>query len=778
MTKRVAPPAVITGRPLDIVSIGGGPAGLYLGILMKKADPRHRVRVYERNKPDDTFGFGVVFSDATLSHLRAADPESYDEITAAFSHWDDIETHVHGEVFTSTGHGFSGLGRKSLLGILQRRAHALGVELEFEKNIEDPELVRREADVVLGADGVNSLVRTRYAATLRPEVGLRKNRFVWLGTTREFPAFTFYFRKNEHGLFRVHAYQYSKLPETEGGPRSTFIVECTEETWQRSGLHEGDEDATLAYCEKLFAKELDGHPLVKNRSIWRAFPTVRLGRWRHENVVMLGDAVHTAHFSIGSGTKLALEDSIALAEALRSPKFLEDHDVGAALDAYEASRRPQVESVQRAAQVSMEWFEETERYFDRLTPLQFTFSMLTRSLRITHETLRQRDPKLMEQVDRAFEAAANAQSGASAESSKKPVPPMFTPFKLRGLVLENRIVVSPMCQYSADDGLVDDWHLVHLGSRALGGAGLVMTEMTDVSREGRITPGCAGLYAPEHVVAWKRVVDFVHANSAAKIGVQLAHAGRKGSTKKLWEGVDDPLPSGNWPLIAPSALPYKVGSQVPKPMDRADMDRVRHDFVRATELATSAGFDLLELHCAHGYLLGTFLSPLTNQRTDEYGGSLEARLRYPLEIFAAVRAVWAENKPISVRISAHDWSDGGVLPEDAVAIAKAFREAGADIIDVSAGQTVADEKPVYGRLFQTPFADRIRLEANVPTMTVGNISSWADVNAILAAGRADLCVLARAHLYDPYWTRHAAYEQGYALPWPLQYQSTKSFTPH
>jgi anthraniloyl-CoA monooxygenase len=748
---------------VKIVSIGGGPAGLYLAILMKKADPRHDITVIERNRADDTFGFGVVFSDATLEGLGDCDPESYAEITRSFAHWDDIDIHYNGAVVTSTGHGFSGLSRQAMLQILQRRAASLGVTLEFEKEVTDL-APYRDADLILAADGVNSWIRTKYAEHFEPSVEQRRNKFVWLGTTRPFPAFTFYFKENESGLFRVHAYQYERN-------HSTFIVECTEETWRRAGLDRASEDDTLAYCETLFAKELDGHRLIKNRSLWRNFPTIRAKNWHYKNIVLMGDAVHTAHFSIGSGTKLALEDSIALADALKT-----HGDIPTALAAYETARKPAVDSVQRAAQVSLEWFEETERYFGKMEPEQFAYSMLTRSLRITHSNLKLRDPEFVAKIDRWFAAGAANQSGVNVPADPPP-PPMFTPFRLRDMVLANRVVVSPMCQYSAEDGMPNDWHLVHLGSRAVGGAGLVMAEMTDVSRDARISPGCTGLYKPEHVDAWRRVVDFVHANSPAKIGVQLAHAGRKGSTRKLWEGIDEPLLTGNWPLLAASPIPYLPQSQTPQPMDRADMDRVRDDFVRAARLAEDAGFDIIEVHFAHGYLLATFLSPLTNKRTDEYGGALENRMRFPLEVFTAVRAAWPKHKPISVRISATDWMSGGFTPDDAVAVARRLKEAGCDIVDVSAGQTVPDAKPAYGRLFQTPFADRVRHEADMPTMTVGNISSYADVNSILAAGRADLCVLARGHLYDPYWTRHAAYEQGYDLPWPPQYISTRSFTP-
>jgi len=748
---------------VKLVSIGGGAAGLYFALLMKKADPARDVLVVERNRADDTFGFGVVFSDATLENFAEADRETYEAISRSFAHWDDIDIHYRGEVLTSTGHGFSGMSRQLLLDILQRRCAELGVKLHFQVEVGDL-AAYADADLVLAADGVNSFIRSRYAEHFRPQVDWRPNKFVWLGTTFPFPAFTFIFKESEHGLWRVHAYRYNES-------MSTFILETTDQTWRNAGLDQADEDQTLAFAERLFAEELRGHRLLKNRSLWRNFPTVKNGCWHHGNLVLVGDAAHTAHFSIGSGTKLAMEDAIALAQALQR-----HGEVKKALVAYEEERRPQVESLQRAAQVSLEWFEQTERYYGRLEPIQFAMSLLTRSLRVTHENLKVRDPRFVATVDRWFASQAERQARVSVPAAPAP-PPMFTPFRLRDLVLPNRVVVSPMCQYSAEDGTPNDWHLVHLGSRALGGAGLVITEMTDVSREGRISPGCTGMYKPEHVAAWKRIVDFVHANSPAKIGMQLAHAGRKGSTKKLWEGIDEPLPAGNWPIISASAIPYYPHSQVPKPMDRSDMDAVRDDFVRAARMAEEAGFDLLELHFAHGYLLASFLSPLTNTRADEYGGALPNRARYPLEVFDAVRAVWPARKPLSVRISATDWLEGGATPDDAVELAKRLKARGCDIVDVSAGQTVPDQKPVYGRLYQTPFADRIRHEAEMPTMTVGNIASWADVNSIVAAGRADLCVLARAHLYDPYWTRHAAYEQGYELPWPDQYVLVKGFTP-
>ena len=747
---------------MKVAIVGAGPAGLYLAILLKRDDPNHRVTVYERNRLQDAFGFGVVFSDETLENVGEADPETNQAMAAAAARWDDIEIHYRGSVTRSTGHRFSGVARKTLLGLLAKRAQSLGVGFQQQREIKDAADCG-PADLVVAADGVASLLRDSLSDQFRPQLDWRQNRFVWLGTTRPFLAFTFYFKRSPVGLWRAHAYQYAP-------GHSTFIVEAREETWRASGLKEDDEPATVAYLEQLFKEELHGHRLLANRSIWRRFPTVRNASWHAGNVVLLGDAAHTAHFSVGSGTKLAMEDAIALAAALKTKGSIPE-----ALAGYEAGRRPAVESLQRAAQASLEWFESVERY-EELEPIQFAFSLLTRSLRITHENLRLRDPELVAQVNRWFAAESAKQSGHPVPLDPCP-PPLFTPYRLRDLVLPNRVVVSSMCQYRAEDGLPNDWHLVHLGSRAIGGAGLVMTEMTDVSREGRISPGCAGMYLEAHVAAWQRIVEFVHRESEARIGIQLAHAGRKGSTKVLWEGEDQPLAAGNWPLIAASPLPYLPHSQTPREMTRADMDQVRADFVRATRMSDMAGFDLLELHLAHGYLLASFISPLTNRRTDEYGGSLANRMRFPLEIIAAVRAEWPDAKPLSVRISAVDWAPGGMEAHDAVDVARLVVAAGADIVDVSAGQTVPDARPVYGRQFQTPFSDRIRHEAGVPTMTVGNISSAADVNTILAAGRADLVVLARAHLYDPYWTRHAASDLGYPLPWPPPYATLDRYTP-
>ncbi len=746
---------------MRIVAIGGGPAGLYAAILLKKADPRHDILVLERNRFDDTFGFGVVFSEATQENLQQADAGTFDAMAQRSARWDDIDIHYHGTLLRSTGHGFSGLSRRALLDILAGRARELGVKIEIGADVQDP-TPYLGADLVLAADGAHSALRDRFTHAFEPSIDWRPNRFVWLGTTRPFPAFTFYFKADVHGLWRVHAYQYEQ-------GHSTFIVEAREETWRAACMDGASEDDTIRFCEELFADELEGHRLERNRSVWRQFGTVRNAHWHHRNIVLLGDAAHTAHFSVGSGTKLAMEDAIVLTRTLGQHASL-----GEALAAYEAERRPVVESLQRAAQVSLEYFENTERYM-RLEPVQFAFNLLTRSLRITHDNLRVRDPRFVADVDRWF--AATAARAAGVDDPPSPPPPLFTPFRLRDLLLENRVVVSPMCQYTAEDGTPNDWHLVHLGARAIGGAALVFTEMTDVTREGRISPGCTGMYKAEHVRAWKRIVDFVHRSSRAKIGLQLGHAGRKAATKRMWEGDNQPLEMGAWPIMGASPIPYFPHSQVPRQMTRADMTGVRDAFARAARMGNDAGFDILELHFAHGYLLASFISPLTNQREDEYGGSLERRMRFPLEVFDAVRTAWPAGKPISIRISAVDWAPGGLESADAVQVARLFKDHGCDIIDVSAGQTVPDQAPVYGRLFQTPFADRIRYEAGIPVMTVGNISSYTDVNTILAAGRADLCVLARAHLWDPYWTRHAAYALGWMVDWPDQYESLDRYKP-
>ncbi|MEX0731252.1 MAG: bifunctional salicylyl-CoA 5-hydroxylase/oxidoreductase [Aquisalimonadaceae bacterium] len=748
---------------MKIRIIGGGPAGLYLAVLMKKNNPDHDIQIYERNRPDDTFGFGVVFSDETLGQFLEYDERSYRAITQQFAYWDEIDVHVGDQMVRSGGHGFCGMSRKDLLLLLQTRARELGVGLNFEVEIKDPAQLG-DADLIVAADGINSRIREQHREHFRPRIDERPNKFVWLGTTRPLDTFTFIFRQTEHGLFQVHAYRYND-------ELTTWIVETTDETWRRAGLDKASEADTVAFCEQLFADDLDGHRLISNRSIWRNFPTIKCERWVHDNIVIMGDAAHTAHFSIGSGTKMAMEDAIHLFEAFRG----HPNDVGAALAAYEEGRQEEVSILQHAAQVSLEWFEHTPRYLG-MNALQLTFSLLSRSKRITYDNLRLRDQGFVDTVDRWFADQVREQFGFDVDAGR-PVPPMFQPFRLRRMELANRVVVSPMCQYSARDGFPNDWHFQHLTSRAIGGAGLVFTEMTDVSEEGRITPGCTGMYLDEHVPAWRRITDFVHTHTRARICMQLAHAGPKASTCLPWQGkgMDYPLPEGNWPIMAASAIPYREESQRPKAMDRDDMDKVIRDFAAAAQRAEQAGFDMIEIHMAHGYLLSSFITPLMNRRDDEYGGSIENRMRFPLEVFDAVRAVWPQDKPISVRISATDWMENlAVTGDDAVTVASMLREHGVDIVDVSAGQTSVKARPVYGRMFQTPFADQVRHEAGIATIAVGNISSADQINTIVAAGRADLVALARPHLADPYFTLHAAAHYGVKdQHWPPQYAAGK-----
>ncbi len=745
---------------MRIACLGGGPAGLYFAISMKLHDPSHEVVVVERNRPDDTFGWGVVLSDETLDNLAANDAVSASRIREHFAYWDDIAVIHNGVRTVSTGHGFCGIGRRQLLILLQQRARELGVELRFESDVPEERIdeLRREFDLVLAADGLNSRTRQRYAEHFEPDIEVRACKFVWLGTHQTFnDAFTFLFEKTEHGWVWAHAYQFD-------ADTATFIVECSEPTWRAFGFGEMSKEQSIATCERIFARHLGGHALMSNAhhirgSAWINFPRVLCERWSFDNVVLMGDAAATAHFSIGSGTKLALESAIALADYLHS-----EPDMASAFARYEEERRTEVLRLQSAARNSTEWFEQVERYLD-LDPVQFNYSLLTRSQRISHENLRLRDPQWLASAERWFQARAGNEGSSR--------PPMFAPYQLRDMTLTNRVVVSPMAQYKAVDGCPTDWHFVHYAERAKGGAGLVYTEMTCVSPEGRITPGCPGFYAPEHEATWKRLCDFVHAETPAKLCAQIGHSGPKGSTQLGWQEMDAPLPEGNWPIMAASAVPWSPRNQTPKAMDRNDMDRVCDAFVAAARMADRAGFDMLEVHAAHGYLLSSFITPLTNRRDDEYGGSLANRMRYPLEVIRAVRRAWPAHKPLSVRISANDWvGDEGVTPDDAVEIARLLQAAEVDIVDVSAGQTSTRARPRYGRMFQTPFSDRIRNETGMATMAVGNIYQADHVNSILMAGRADLVCLARPHLADPYWTLHAAAGIGDTeCDWPAPYRA-------
>jgi len=745
--------------------IGGGPAGLYFAILTKQSRPDAEVNVIERNHANDTFGFGIVLSDETLDNLRQADEPSYREIAANFAYWDDIYTHYQGKVLKSSGHGFSGIRRLSLLQILQRRAAKLDVRMRF--HAEDAGVhAHRGADLILGADGINSGVREQLKAHFRPTSEMRPNRFVWLGAKTTLPGFTYSFRENELGVWNLHAYMYAQ-------GECTLVIETTNEAFLASGLGVEDEQATAAYVARLFGEELNGAPVLVNRSFWRQFPVVRCATWHHDNVVLVGDAAHTAHWSIGSGTKLALEDAIALHRAV----LRHGHDARAALEAYEVERRPEAERITHSASTSLQFFENVRRFWN-MDPVQFNFALMSRSKQITYENLRKRDAGVIRDVDAWWTKHVSQQEHIRLPADFAAPPPMFSPLGLRGMTTMNRVVVSPMCQYCAEDGTPTDWHFVHYGSRAVGGAGLMFTEMTCVARDARISNGCTGMYQPEHVACWQRIVQFVHIHTDCKIALQLGHAGRKGSTQLGWEEMDRPLPSGNWPIIAASALPYYPGvSQAPRAMTRKDMERVRREFVAAAQMGIACGFDMLELHMAHGYLLASFISPITNRRTDEYGGSLENRMRFPLEVFDACRKAWPDEKPMSVRISAADWIPGGNTGEDGVEIARLFKAHGCDLIDVTTGQTDPASKPVYGRMFQATFAEQIRNDAGIATMAVGAITTADQVNTLIASGRADLCALARPHLADPYFTFHAAAEyqaMGYPLEgtsWPKQYLS-------
>ena len=700
---------------MKIIILGAGPAGLYCGLLIKKANPAHEITILERNPADVTYGWGVVFSDRTLASFQRADYKTYEQIRDQFVIWDTINVRYRGETIRCGGHVIASISRKHLLNILQRRCSELGITLRFGCEINDLADLP-EYDLLIAADGLNSIVRKKYSAHFKPNLKLGKARYIWLGAQKVLDAFTFIFRENKHGLFQVHAYPFS-------GTICTFIVECDEETWLNAGLDKADEAESIAYCEQLFVDDLGGATLLSNNSKWISFPTLKTQHWHHQDTVLLGDSAHTAHFSIGSGTKLAMEDAIALASSIDQHSDLET-----ALNEYELERKPVVEVFQRAAQESQTYFETIKRYLV-LDPMQFTFQLLTRSGRISYDDLRLRDAHFGDAVNRWYMHKASGSHTIVAP------PPMFVPLRLRELMLPNRVVLLQRSDHPQPQ--VDRKGLSPLGT----GVGLVMTAITAVSAEGRITPECPGMYDKDHVAAWAQIVEAVHTHSSAKIAIQLGHAGRRGSTRPRSQGLDRPLREGNWPLISASPVSYTSWSQVPKEMDRADMERVCLDFVHTAQMAQEAGFDLLQLHFAHGYLLSSFLSPLTNLRCDEYGGDLERRMCFPLEVFDAVRAVWPEHKPISVALSVNDYTKGGFTIEDAVVVARTFKAHGCDLVNILAGQTTPDSEPAYGSGFLTPLSDRVRNEAGIPTMVGGYLTTSDEVNTILAAGRADLCIM-------------------------------------
>ena len=742
---------------MKISVIGGGPGGLYFALLAKKAWPRLDITVYERNRPDDTFGFGVVFSDQTLDTFKAYDTVTYERIRRRFAYWGDVDVVYKGQVMRSGGNGFCGCSRVALLNILQDRARELGVQMKFQRDVESLEEFP-DSDVIVVADGINSRIREKYKDHFQPSVDLRPNKFTWLGSTKPLDAFKYFFRETPQGIILAHCYQYED-------DRSTWVMETDETTWRNFGFDRMGEQEMTSALEEIFSAELEGHPLIANRSIWRNFPNITNKTWIKDNAVLVGDAKATAHFSIGSGTKLAMEDAIALYECLAKEK-----DVRGALRLYDTARREEVEKTQHAANVSLAWFEHMKRYWG-MEPQQFAFGVMSRSKQITWENLELRDPRFVREIHRWF-AEKTRNLGFDIDLDNPPVP-MFTPFRLRDMVVENRVVVSPMDQYCAVDGVPGDWHFVHLGSRAVGGAGLVYVEMTCPSPEARISPGDTGLWNEEQRDAFKRIVQFCKAHSKAKMCMQLGHSGRKGSTQLGWERMDHPLEAGNWPVVSASPIPYYEGiSPVPREIQEDDMKKIVDDFVRSTRYADQAGFDMLEIHMAHGYLLASFISPLTNRRTDAYGGSIENRMRFPLEVWKACRKAFNERKPMSVRISASDWAPGGLSGEDLIALTRMLKAAGCDLIDCSSGQTVPYQKPVYGRMYQAPFSDWVRNEVGIATMTVGAVTSADQVNTLLAAGKADLVALARPHLANPYFTLQAsAWYQHTGQFWPPQYLS-------
>ncbi|WP_162128431.1 oxidoreductase [Flavobacterium phycosphaerae] len=738
---------------MKIAVIGGGPGGLYFSILTKKAMPDCQIDIYERNKPDDSFGFGVVFSDETLGEFLKRDMQSYELIRSQFAYWDDIIVARDGQAVSIAGNGFCGCSRKTLLQLLQQRCREEGVNLHFEQNIDDLSPYK-DADIILAADGIGSLIRTRYEKEFGTTIALKKNRFVWLGSTKPLDAFTYFFRTTPHGTIVAHTYQY------EAG-MSTWIFECSEDTWQKHGFEVTNEADTMAKIAEIFKEELDGHPLISNKSHWRQFPHVTNKNWYHDNIVLLGDAKATAHYSIGSGTKLAMDCAIGLSDAV----IAHPNDVQAAFAQYDKTRRNTVEMIQHAALVSLDWFENMDR--NNQHPFyQFAFGCMTRAKKVTYENLRLRDKSFTDKVLTEFNTL---QKSATTE-----IPAAFTKFRLREMELENRIVMSPMGQYSAEHGNITPWHLVHYGSRATGGVGLIVTEMTAVAETGRITLGCAGIYTQEQVIKWKDITAFIHQNSRAKIGIQLGHSGRKGGVKKPWEGTNEPIDLP-WDLLSASPIAFNDKLPIPREMNTADMETIVSQFVQATKHADEAGFDLIELQAHHGFLLASFLSPLTNIRTDEFGGSIANRLKFPLTVFSAMRKVFPQHKPMSVRISASDWAENGISEEEVITIATAFKEAGADIINVSTGNTVEHQKPQVGRMWQTPFADAVRNTVHIPTITTGYIQDIDQINTIILNGRADLVALGRPLLADANFVRNAqAYEQVEAADIPKPYKAGSS----
>ncbi len=750
---------------MKILCLGGGPASLYFSILMKKAAPHHDITVIERGSRDSTWGFGVVFSDETLKGFMDADAPSYRHIVEQFVYWGGIDTKIHGETIHSSGHGFCGMSRLRLLNIFHERCDALGVNLRFDTDITDLDQLDMDAyDLVVAGDGLTSMIREAHADAFGTTVDLRRNKFCWLATSKPFDDFTFTFRQNEHGWWWAHAYGY------EPG-MSTFIVECSEETWRRAGMESASEDDTRSYCEALFAGDLDGHGLITNRSIWRTFPVVRNERLYHRNMVLMGDAVRSAHFSIGSGTKLAMEDAISLAGCFAEA----GDDVPGALELYQQLRKEEADRLQRTAVVSLSWFEHIDRYASAQSAQQFAFNMLCRSKRVTYDNLALRDSDYVASVDVWFAEQARCDTGFDDIDVQNPVAPALQPFRIGRMRVENRFELSAMCQYCAEDGLPTDWHLVHYGARAVGGVGLLNTEMICVSPTARITPGCAGIWNEAQVARWKRIVDFAHTNSAAKVCAQIGHAGRKGATCVPWDGgIDQPLPSGAWPTVAASPLPYLPHSPAPRALDENDMAEIVADFELAARNAHLAGFDMVEVHMAHGYLLSGFISPVTNRRADGYGGDVVARMRFPLRVLDAVRAAWPQDKPISVRVSATDWVEDGLSDLDMLEVARLLKAHGVDIINVSTGQVTKDEDPVYGRMFQAPFADQIRNEVGIPTIVAGNITTADQANTLVAAGRTDIVALGRPIMNDPHFVLRAAahYDHG-SQAWPRQYLSGK-----